>query len=262
VPNSDHEVWTDFPNAVDKNGAAASLLVISIPFLPGFHVAKKPSDFIPVIDHLVALHDGGFVHGDIRGYNILVRGGNDEKSGYLIDFDFGGSKIASPLVTEEGHNEQIHEAKYPSGYRTELVDGNRKGKFDEKIMPWHDWYALGRLIFHIHEFCRPASRKVTLEEEILVSRMKDFWLHIKEGPSDTDVDIFQYSELSGYNMITEEHAGEHPSANHIGALKQFLTYTTNNGWTVSPKEEFVETQTNSKNENMLTRNGGTGSLIK
>jgi hypothetical protein len=82
------------------------------------------------------------------------------------------------------------------------------------------------------------------------------------GPSATDVDIFQYSEVSGYELITEEDAGEHPSAKHIGALKHFLTYTNDNGWTLSPKEEFVETQTDSNNEKMLTRNGGTGSPIK
>jgi serine/threonine protein kinase len=252
IPFIDDQDWPDFSTKGNRSGEQeSSILVISIPYLTGFHIAEKPSDFIPVIDHLVALHDSGFVHGDIRGYNILVRGGTDEKSGYLIDFDFGGCKIA---------------AKYPSGYRTELVDGNRKGKVDEKIMPWHDWYALGRLIFDIHKLKDPPrDREVTLEEEVYVRRMKDFWLDVKQAPSDTDVNIFQYSEVSGYKMIANEANTNHlkyPTVNHIRALKQFLTYTTNNGWTVSPKEEFVETQTNSKNENMLTLNGGTGSLIK
>jgi serine/threonine protein kinase len=264
IPFIEDEDWSDFSTEGNRSGEQeSSILVISIPYLSGFHIAEKPTDFIPVIDHLVALHDGGFVHGDIRGYNILVRGGNNEKSGYLIDFDFGGFKIASPAETEEGYREEIREAKYPSGYRTELVDGNRKGKVGEKIMPWHDWYALGRLIFDIHKLKDPPrDREVTLEESDYVRRMKDFWLDIKHGPNDTDVDIFKHPEVSGYEMITEEDAGAHPSANHIGALKQFLTYTNDNGWTLSPKEEFVETQTGSKNENMLTRNGGTGSPIK
>jgi hypothetical protein len=244
IPFIEDEDWSDFSTEGNRSGEqVSSILVISIPYLSGFHIAEKPTDFIPVIDHLVALHDGGFVHGDIRGYNILVRGGNNEKSGYLIDFDFGGFENA---------------AKYPRGYRTELVDGSRKGKFNEKIMPWHDWYALGRLIFDIHKLKDPPrDREVTLEEEIYVRRMEKYWLDVKQ-----DVDIFQYSEVSGYEMIDEEDAGERPSANHIGALKQFLTYTTDNGWTVSPKEEFVETQTDSNNENMLTRNGGIGSPVK
>jgi serine/threonine protein kinase len=270
IPFIDDQDWPDFSTKGNRSGEQkSSILVISIPYLTGFHIAEKPSDFIPVIDHLVALHDSGFVHGDIRGYNIIVRGDSDEKSGYLIDFDFGGFKIELPAETEEGYSEEIREAKYPSGYRTELVDGNRKGKFNEKIMPWHDWYALGRLIFDIHKLMDPPDREVTLEEESYVRRMKDFWLDVKQGPSATGVNIFKYSDLFGYKMINDEPADEananhlkYPSAKHIGALKHFLAYTTKNGWTVSPKEEFVETQTDSINKNMLTRNGGTGSPIK
>jgi serine/threonine protein kinase len=162
IPFIEDDDWSDFSIQGNRSGEqVSSILVISIPFLPGHHAAEKPSDFIPVINHLVALHDSGFVHGDIRGYNIIVRGGTEEKSGYLIDFDFGGFKNA---------------AKYPRGYRTELVDGNRKGKVGEKIMPWHDWYALGRLIFDIHKLNDPPrNREVTLKESDYVRRMEKYW---------------------------------------------------------------------------------------
>ena len=81
-----------------------SLQVIVTPYRPGTHVAKKPTSFLPIIDDLKSLHDEGFVHGDIRGFNTVF----DENSGCLIDFDFGG---------KEG------KAEYPKGYRQALLDG-------------------------------------------------------------------------------------------------------------------------------------------
>jgi hypothetical protein len=268
VPNCDRKLWTDFPIAVDKNGAAASLLVISIPFLPGHHAATSPMDFIPIIDHLVALHKQGMVHGDIRAYNTVLQhtdtdiNDSGKPKGQLIDFDYGGPE---------------RKILYPQGYFKDLEDGSRESDCigGTPILAWHDWYALGHLIFFIHEFCRPASREITLEEEILVSRMKDFWLHIKEGPSDTDVDIlneYSYDEMGKLIKCSsnekdekkQKHSSDdehdnHPSEEHVMALKKFLYYTGKHGWTLETKK--VDSSMTRNNKQMMTRAGGTGSPL-
>jgi tRNA A-37 threonylcarbamoyl transferase component Bud32 len=70
-------------------------------------VARKLTSFVPVISQLEALHSKGFVHGDIRGFNVVF--GKTDEEGWLIDFDFGG-KLGR---------------KYPKGYRTALDDFRR-----------------------------------------------------------------------------------------------------------------------------------------
>lgn len=114
-----------------------SLKIISIPYRKGSHIAKTPNAFLPIIDQLEKLHKAGFVHGDIRAFNTVF--GDNEKDGWLIDFDFGGrSTNDSP--------------KYPPGYKSELGDGLRIGEENDVITKWHDWYALYHLIFSIHTF--------------------------------------------------------------------------------------------------------------
>jgi serine/threonine protein kinase len=62
-------------------------------FYVGQHVAWRPQDFIPVVNHLLWLHQDGFVHGDIRCCNIVFR---MEEQGRLIDYDFGGRITGNP----------------------------------------------------------------------------------------------------------------------------------------------------------------------
>jgi len=115
------------------------LKIIATPYRKGGHVAKTPKAFLPIIAQLEELHDKDFVHGDIRAFNTVF--GENPDEGWLIDFDFGG---------------KAEETRYPKGYRTVLVDGTRYGESEEYIMKWHDWYALTRLIFHVHELVPPA----------------------------------------------------------------------------------------------------------
>jgi serine/threonine protein kinase len=243
------------------NDAQPHFLVISIPYLDGKHVATRPKAFIPIIDHLVALHNNGFVHGDIRASNTVLNysdtDDNKDPEGWLIDFDFGGRKT---------------EAKYPDGYNAYLPDGLRySGKKGAEIETWHDWYALGRLIFDIHSFDLPED--ATPEEDGLYRRMQKFWKRINNSPSKKDADIlYTYSYDSKMEKIkrntscndsekyqsNEEDATigkkEHPSQEHIAALKKFLRYTDKRGWTLKTKYNL--------NDNGV-KNGtiGTGSPI-
>jgi hypothetical protein len=65
------------------------LTIISTPFHKGRHWAKSPAEFVPIVQHLEKLHADGFVHADIRAFNIVFNG--DE--GRLIDFEATTSSL-------------------------------------------------------------------------------------------------------------------------------------------------------------------------
>ena len=120
--------------------AGRTLKVIMTPYRHGNHVAKKPTSFLSIIDLLEQLHKKGFVHGDIRGFNTVF---GEDGEGCLIDFDFGG---------------KAGRAQYPNGYRQALLDGKRFVDNNSRIIQkWHDWYALGRLIFEVYTFVTPED---------------------------------------------------------------------------------------------------------
>lgn len=109
-------------------------------------MAKKAKSFLPIIAQLALLHEKGFVHGDIRAFNTLF--GEQEDHSELIDFDFGGN---------------IGIAYNPDGYRQGLQDGIRIGRQNEKIETWHDCYALGKLIFLVHNIDYPKECSAKLK---------------------------------------------------------------------------------------------------
>jgi hypothetical protein len=89
------------------------------------------------------LHSEGYVHGDIRGFNIILNC-IDGNNGCLIDFDFG---------------EKDHIAIYPNGYKRKLDDGNRRGEDGTAISKSDDWYALVNFIFICYRFIPPKEGK-------------------------------------------------------------------------------------------------------
>ena len=141
------------------------LLVIATPFREGQHVAKRPKDFLPIIDHLIKLHGAGYVHGDIRAFNTVF---SVQKcgQGFLIDFDFSGKK---------------GKAFYPKGYNRNLDDGDRRGEGGKEIKVWEDWYALGRLIFDVHCILEPESED-DLQFWRWFSKSKEYWMTLREDP--------------------------------------------------------------------------------
>ncbi len=83
------------------------LELIALPYKEGSHIVTKLTDFIPIIRQLQELHGQGYVHGNIRGFNVLF----SENGGGLIDFDFS----------------RTPDDTYPPEYRQALTDGFRKG---------------------------------------------------------------------------------------------------------------------------------------
>jgi hypothetical protein len=149
------------------------LLVIRTRYRHGRHYAEKPTDFLPIIEHLEYLHGKEYVHGDIRAFNMVFGGStearvdpvraavgtaNDGSDGFvaekgsLIDFDFGG--------------EQGEMTKYPQGYKQYLPDGLRIGQEGKVIQYKDDWHDLGQVIFTCHGFCPPAVLRQGKQQEL------------------------------------------------------------------------------------------------
>jgi hypothetical protein len=164
------------------------LVVISIPFVKGNHFASTIEDFIPVVRALKRMHEEGYVHGDIRCFNIVFGKG-------LIDFDFGG---------------RIESIKYPPGYQDCLGDGRRLGRAGQNIVKWHDWHALIDVIFRLHDLQYPEHESIERirrerflrnarpdDVENLATDLESFLLDVKDTWTVMPETVFQ--------LVLEEH---------------------------------------------------------
>jgi hypothetical protein len=196
-----NDLWT----RSSERSYAKSLLIIATPYRIGCHVATRPTDFLPIIDHLIKLHEQNFVHGDIRGYNMVFHrpfvvheGTNTSQdtdseipAGWLIDFDCGGYDGS---------------VEYPSEYTKCLEDGDRHaaGRDDGKIFKWHDWYALGTLMFHFHRFVRPKGVCLEVMMGCGIYDIEGFWSHLEKHPSPDDINRLKNflceAELLGWTL--------------------------------------------------------------
>jgi hypothetical protein len=217
--DTDAKFWSIQEKRTQSDG---QLLIIATRYRPGIHVATKPTAFVPIIEALEKLHALGYVHGDIRAFNTVFPDTSGEP-GCLIDFDFGG---------------RAEQAVYPMGYRAALIDGFRVGEGGEKICIWHDWYALGKLIFSIHQLKYPTDSDQNDPNRQMFDKMKDDW---------TD-------ELN-----------EDPSQEEIDKLKKFLNDVEGQEWTVATCTPFknllakIEARAAYQNMTALT---ATGSPLK
>ena len=201
------DFWTPSPKK--------RLLVIAIPFRKGRHVAERPKDFLPIIAHLQKLHLAGYVHGDIRAYNTVFQ---ENGMGFLIDFDFSG---------------KVGKAFYPKGYNALLDDGFRIGEGGKEIEKWQDWYALGQLIFNVHEVLKPEAED-ELQLWFLFLDCKHFWTTLRTDPSEPK----------------------------ICELKELLSNEKVNGWTIQPGGHFEDCLNKSDPPVPRTKKGATGSPPK
>jgi hypothetical protein len=137
------------------------LLVVQASFCEGEHRAYHVGDFEPIIRQILELHQQGFVHGDLRFFNIVLRG----KDGSLIDFDLGG---------------RIGEVTFPKGYRFDLPDGDRFGKPGELILEYHDWYAFVNALEKYHDFHPPAYATSRYDRHCMRDALDDIKMVLKE----------------------------------------------------------------------------------
>jgi hypothetical protein len=144
------------------------LLVISTPYLHGNHCATSPLQLLALVVELVKLHESGYVHGDIRGFNVVFQENVEDDftatvdfdgkaaevefqgfRGRLIDFDFAGMKGADT-------------PKYPKGYRSSLDDGDRLGTAGGAILEYHEWRGVQHILFLLHDMDPPTETSETL----------------------------------------------------------------------------------------------------
>ena len=142
--------------------------VVTTPYREGAHVAMRPTHFLPVIAQLQDLHGLGFVHGNIRAFNTIFSNEVDFPA-YLISFDLGG---------------QHGKATYPKWYHGLFGDGLSIGVGGKPIMKWHDWYALGQLMFSIHKIAPPKG--VSYHNDDIV--LGKFWADLGDEPSRDDIE--------------------------------------------------------------------------
>jgi hypothetical protein len=169
------------------------------------YIAKQAKAFLPILSHLEELHAKGFVHGDIRAFNTVF--GEQDNEGWLIDFDFGGA---------------FGSTCYPKGYRRQLDDGYRMGNGVNEILQWHDWYALGQLIFRVHIFKEPGGDNKSNTNLVRKSRVEAFWM-------DGD-DVERCWAENDSDLATK----------HIKELKVLLHDLDEEEWTVKPNGFFKE----------------------
>jgi hypothetical protein len=164
--DSDDATTDSFWNDSEKQ----TLQIIATPYRPGQHFTTSLRAFVPIIDQLQSLHANGYVHGDIRAFNTVF-GKESNEQGCLIDFDFGGRK---------------GERCFPKGYRGALEDGSRVGRDGEKILVWHDWYALGQLIFTIHRLKPPSGDGDGLLSYDSYEIIR-FWSDLERAPTQEEI---------------------------------------------------------------------------
>jgi hypothetical protein len=132
------------------------LLILATKYHRGLHWTDSFSDCVAVVQRLKALHVAGYVHGDIRAFNIVF-GANE-----LIDYDFGGK--VNPVDGTP---------KYPHGYKPDLPDGSRWGKEGRSITMYDDWYALRMVLTHFHEIEPIAPEAQAVEFKRKIAELKE-----------------------------------------------------------------------------------------
>jgi serine/threonine protein kinase len=168
------------------------LLVISTPYLTGKHYATSPLQLLALVFELEQLHRQGYVHGDIRGFNVVFQEGATDRlnptfdrqgeainvdwqgfRGHLIDYDFAGTK-------------GVETTKYPAGYQMALEDAHRLGESGNPIVEEHEWLAIAWILFRLHSLEPPIGTKKTMSNLLLASKLYHFPAKFAAKAADTD----------------------------------------------------------------------------
>lgn len=168
------------------------LLVLSVPYHEGRHYAKSIAEFVPLVKKLKALHEAGFVHGDIRCFNIVF----SEKDSHFIDYDLGGAT--------DGKGDG---PPYPFGYTFVLRDGSRVGTVGEAIRDVYDWSALVSALFECHMILPPEGSQSDLACALATLPLRTPG-ELRRKPETKDATIKKLEELlaqiknqSGWNVV-------------------------------------------------------------
>jgi hypothetical protein len=199
--------------------------IISTQYLEGgLHYALRPRDFIPLVNELAEMHKNGYVHGDIRAFNMLLncKSPKEEKEGTTTDdTSRDDDNISSSSKSKRWQENNIHDdnspqqydgyfidfdlsgklgenTKYPKGYNSYLPDGERPGKEGKEISYRDDWKALYSVIFNKHKLLYPAlgvdqnnkkvKFKLSTEFNILSAKEKLCSIEVQKEYDSNDVE--------------------------------------------------------------------------
>jgi hypothetical protein len=201
------------------------LAVFSSEYVDERHVARGPRDLVPVVDHLLALHRSGVVHGDVRYCNVVF-------GSHLVDYKYircpgradgsGGTTMTASMrddwcalhaVLFEHHTFQP--PPLPSPWKREQVD----------VRPswWKRWWiAAAAAVFHR----RPAIRQADY-----TAHSRAMMIHKKLRN--------QMNELQSFAARDDLRSGLVEIEAHVIALKAFLAAAEVARWSVTPVPTIV-----------------------
>ena len=196
--------------ATREDGSAVSVLpygngsarIIMYNRVDGTHIASKVSHFYDIARSISDMHRAGFVHGDIRGFNMLhphaVTHPQEQGQGSvavgistscLIDFDFSGRQGS---------------VKYPPGYADLVLDNGfpRIGKPDVIMEKKDDCYELASAMV-IYQIDPLTKKQVWLGNGATSDKVAATSAYIKMQEAWEDMCIKQQS-IGGSASITKE----------------------------------------------------------
>ena len=173
-----------------------SVRIIQYNYINGTHVASKVSHFRQIAEAIRKMHENGYVHGDIRGFNMLhphplPKDGENENGiteSRLIDFDFSGKE---------------DEDFYPTGYATIVMDNAKKraGRAEQPLKKVHDWKDLASvMICYTVDDEDESIKSVTVAQ---FSKIRKVWEGIAEDFSLGIED--ENNALEKFDMFLEEY---------------------------------------------------------
>jgi hypothetical protein len=223
--------------------------IIATPFHVGIHYAEYPIQFLPIVEHLDALHEKKYVHGDIRAYNMVLKYDDsvidDVPFGRLIDFDYGGK------VEIDGNNHTPQYPKYPSGYVYRLGDGVRPGRPGGDITFEDDWRALGSVILELYTLVPGSTHEGKTKMEIPLNRMRDAF---RKWTSKRHEELMREAFVAvgnSYIIIPSEKPGPF--------LRAYLELAQENGFVLEPTGNFEGDMVDCNLMNGRDSKGATGS---
>jgi hypothetical protein len=105
-----------------------------------------------------------------------------------------------------------------------MILGDAKG--EKEILPWHDWFALGTLLFRIHTICPPVERNGA---EMVGLQ------HFGKGVNNSLTAEELWRMAGFWTLINKE-----PTSKEIAELKEILCHPDQQGWTVVPHPPFQQ----------------------
>jgi hypothetical protein len=186
------------------------------------HAARRPRDVVPVVDHLLALHRSGVVHGDVRCCNVAF-------GSHLVDYKHvccsgradgtGGTTMTASMRDDWGALHAVlfeHHAFQPPP--PPPSPWKREQAADVRPSWWKRWWiAAAAAVFHR----RPAVR-----EPDYTAHSRALMMH--------KVVRDQMNELQSFAARHDLRTGLVEIEAHVIVLKDFLAAAEAARWSVTP----------------------------